>query len=180
MAKKRGRPREVISKRAYIDEYWNKYGKKIENLFKGFGSYSAEFAFKRKAELQIKNDIRFNSKRTAKQALDDFVYAMGHTSEEMELRIAKRNAFNNQDPAHKMFDKISKLNKRIEADKFVDCKIPLADDVNPITNEVVHRTIIGYWEISGSNYVLAQIEGQIDDDSQFTYNEFIDRGLLSV
>lgn len=180
MAKRRGRPRQVISKISYINEYWEKYKDKIEYLFKGFGKYSAEFAFKRKAELQIKNDIRFNSKKTAKQALDDFVYAMGHTSEEMDLRIAKRNAFANQDPAHKMFDKISKLNKRMEADKFVDCDIALSDGVNPITGSTVHRNIIGYWEIKDSDYVLAKIEGQIDDDSQFTYNEFIDRRLLSV
>ena len=127
-------------------------------------------------------NYHFNSKKTAKKAIEDEIYSLTHTGPEVKLKEAKEKAFKNQDElgGTKVFDKISRLNKRIDVDKYIDCDISFGEGVNPITGYNVQRKIVGYWEIKNSDYVLAEIEGQVDDDSPFSYYEFIDRRLLGV
>lgn len=170
-----------INKSDYINEYWNKNKAKLTSIFGIYTRISAEDAFKRIAKESIANDIRFDSKKTAKKALDDLIYARTHTNDEIKLRKAKEEAFKNQEDlgaGKKIFDKLSRLNNKIDPGAYNDISIVLPDDVNPITGFNVQREIIGYWDIKGSNVVLAQIEGQVDEDSPFTYYEFIDRSSL--
>lgn len=162
---KRGRKPIEITKQKYADEYWIKNQAKLAQVFP-YG--------KQQYDSIVRNVIeqsKFKSKTLAKEAFNNMVYDRTHTIEQIELRKARQEAENNP------FDDLRKLNGKFTDYQTVQSIRILEKDEN---NRHYQEDVIGYWEIKGSDYVLAQVEGIVDSNTPYNYFTYIRRADLGI
>lgn len=176
---KRGRKATHITKSEMIKEYWDKHKDELEKLYPAMntrrGHMSSEDVFKSKMKYGLDN-FSWHSKKKAKQDIEDLIVKQTQGKMAGELREAKRDASDRP----REFKDLRKLNGKINPNGFVDCNIDNGTSYNPLTHATMHETIVGYWEISDSNYILCKVVATIDDDSPVEYYKYIDRTVIGV
>lgn len=162
---KRGRKPIEITKQKYADEYWDKNKAKLSQIFP-YG--------KQQYDSIVRNVIeqsKFKSKTKAREVFNNMVYDRTHTVEQIELRKARQEADNNP------FSDMRKLNGKFRDYQAVKSIRILEKDEN---NRHYQEDVIGYWEIKGSTYVLAQVEGMVDNNTPYTYYTYLRRVDLGI
>ena len=162
---KRGRKPIEVTKQKYADEYWKKNQSKLEQIFP-YGKQQYDSIVR-----NVIDQSKFKSKTKAKAAFDDMVYDRTHTIEQIELRKARQEADNNP------FNDMRKLNGKFSDYQTVQAIKILEKDEN---DRHYQESVIGYWEIKNSDYILAQVEGIVDDNTPYNYYTYIRRDDLGL
>lgn len=183
---KRGRKGTYVTKSDLINEYWTKHEDTLKKIFpekidKKTGQViSSKKIFTDTAKNAIEQSS-WHSKKAANREMDDLVFARSHSPQETELRKAKQMAELPNEP--EFINKKGKLDVRTLNKKMDPTMIPT--DIDLGNNRYydaydVHETIVGYWEIQGSDFVLCKVIGKTADDSEFVSYKYERKSLLGV
>lgn len=92
-----------------------------------------------------------------------------------DLKKAKKEALKNT-PG--IFEKAQNLNKKIDKDSFIDVTKNLGRV--SMNNVVYNDTLVGYYDIKNSDYVLARIESQTSGRTKIEHWDFITKEQAGV
>ena len=164
-----------------ISKYYSRNEKKLKKIFVDENGDSYD-------ELQIKSLLRRDAPeaisgapsskfKNYKRATEFYnAYLEFKTDNKAyELKEAKKNALKNT-PG--IFDKIQSLNKKIDKDSFIsDSK-----DLGRVTmnNVVYNDSLLGYYIIKNSDYVLAKIESQTSGRTKLEHWDFITKEQAGI
>ena len=162
---KRGRRPIEITKQKYAEEYWIKNQAKLAQVFP-YGKEQYDSIVR-----NVIDQSKFKSKTLAKEVFNNMVYDRTHTIEQIDLRKARQEANNSP------FSDMRKLNNKFGDYQAGQSIRILEKDEN---NRHYQEDVIGYWEIKGSEYVLAQVEGMVDNNTPYNYYTYIRRDELGL
>lgn len=164
-----------------ISKYYRRNEKKLKKMFVDENGNSYD-------ELQIKSLLRhdapeaitgapsskFKSYKRATEFYNEYLeFKMDNKA--YELRKAKKEALENT-PG--IFDKAQNLNKKIDKDSFIEDSKNLGRV--SMHNVVYNDTLLGYYIIKNSDYVLARIESQTSGRTKIEHWGFITKEQAGV
>ena len=164
-----------------ISKYYHRNEKKLKKIFVDENGNSYD-------ELQIKSLLRHDAPeaiagapsskfKNYKKATEFYNAYLGFKTDDKayELRKAKQEALKNT-PG--IFEKAQNLNKKIDKDNFIDASKNLGRV--SMNNVVYNDTLVGYYDIKNSDYVLARIESQTSGRTKIEHWGFITKEQAGV
>lgn len=160
------------NKRIKIDvvreQFVKRNKRKLEQIFGSVASANAHLKY------DVSNlPQSVKSYKDASAIFNDYIdlFQNGETPE-YKLKQAKKEAKNNT-PG--VFDNLRQLNKRIDPNAYQMADVQLAERDDRFT-----RTLKGFYEIKNSQYVLAYVSNQWDDNSEVSNWEFVKKSEVEV
>ena len=146
------------NKRIKIDvvreQFVKRNKRKLEQIFGSVASANAHLKY------DVSNlPQSVKSYKDASTIFNDYIEEFQYGDEPwFKLKQAKKEAFANT-PG--VFNKLTQLNKRIDPDAYQMADVQLAERDGRFT-----RTLKGFYEIKNSEYILAYVSNQWDDNSE--------------
>ena len=144
------------------EQFVNRNKRKLEQIFGSVASANAH----------LKYDVpnlpqSVKSYKDASDIFNDYIdFFQNGGTPEYNLKQVKKAAKINTPRA---FSDLRQLNKRINPNAYQMADVPLAD----LRDGRFTRTLKGFYEIKNSNYILAYVSNQWDDNSEVSDWEFV-------
>lgn len=168
-----------------INKYYSRNEKKLKKIFVDeYNDSESDAEFKSRIRSLLKNDApeaisgapssKFKNYKRATEFYNAYL-EFKTDNKAYELKEAKKNALKNT-PG--IFDKIQSLNKKIDKDSFIDD----SKDLGRVTmnNVVYNDSLLGYYIIKNSDYVLAKIESQTSGRTKLEHWDFITKEQAGI
>lgn len=151
------------TKISYASEYYDKHSKQLDKLF------GNKRSFMNHVEYDMSGRENYSNKTDAGKALKAYIDAVAivKAGGDPEIYHAKAAATN----VDEVFPDLRKLNKRMNGQRnYSKVGIKISND----PEDGAERTVLSYYEINNSNYVLAEVK-KVQDGSPYTVWQYIDR-----